>query len=330
MRRGRRGRHSLVFVLGLAVLSANPAAASFWLSGEDPVVQHDKHKDHPADYMDLFKPGAPWSGAASKLTVFTISMQFVLRGDPGQLRAVIDGLRRRHIALGVAVGVLDGPGAGGCGNGVEGYSAPATVTAVAGRIRSLGGTIDYLAMDEPVWYGHIFRLGRGAQFGCQAGVEAIADDVAAKAGLLRQLFPRIQIGDVEPINARDGGPRSIDDIIAFVDRLRQGTGVVPAFVHADIAWRSGDWRPLLTDLATRLRARGVRLGVICDGTADAAGDAAWVSQALQRCQAIAADGTIKPADYIVASWEALPTRMLPETDAGTLTYAVAEAAASLH
>jgi hypothetical protein len=311
-------------------LAAPPdRAAQIWLGGEDPVVQRDKHKQDPADYMNLFKPNAPWATAAAGLTAFKISTQFVLHADDEQLRAVIDGLKSRHIGLAIELGVLDGEGPGHCGFHVEGYASPASINAVGRKVQKLGGQIDYVAMDEPVWFGHIFGNGAGDKVGCRYSLAGVADKVATKIAQLRQFFPKIQIGDVEPVNGRSGGPQSIADTIAFVDLLRQKTGGAPAFLHADIAWNT-NWSPLLESLATQLHARGIRLGIICDGDANVGGDAAWVAQALQRCRAIAANGKVKPDDYIVQSWEPLPTRMLPETDAGTLTYEAKQARALFH
>ena len=97
---------------------------------------------------------------------------------------------------------------------------------------------------------------------------------------------------------------------------------MPAFVHTNMAWAIPAWQPLLENLATRLHASGMRVGVICDGDANVGGNEAWVSQALQRCRAVDADPKIKPEDFIVQSWEPLPTKMLPETDRGALTYEV--------
>jgi hypothetical protein len=134
---------------------------------------------------------------------------------------------------------------------------------------------------------------------------------------------------LQPRNGKWGGPQSIADTIAFVDLLRQKTGGAPTFVHADIAWNTS-WSPLLENLATQLHARRMRVGIICDGDANAGGDAAWVAQALQRCRAIAANGKVKPDDYIVQSREPLPTKMLPETHPGTLTYEAKQALALLH
>ncbi len=321
---------SILLALMLAwALPLHADSPAIWLGGEDPVVQKDKHKDNPADYMDLFKADAPWSQAASGLTVFKISTQFVLRGDEGQLQTVLQELQRRHIALAIELAVLGGQGPGNCGYQVEGYASPKTVEAVAKKIKKLGGRIDDVAMDEPVWYGHIFETGSGGRVGCQYTVEEVADKVAEKVNLLKQYFPDIQIGDIEPVNARKGGPQSIDDILNFVDLLRQKTDGTPVFVHADVSWKM-DWQPLLEDLATRLHAKGIRVGVIFDGDVDAAGDEAWVAQALDRFKTVYADPQIKLDDIIIQSWEPLPTKMLPETDPGSLTYEVLQIETLLH
>jgi hypothetical protein len=57
---------------------------------------------------------------------------------------------------------------------------------------------------------------------------------------------------------------------------------------------------------------------------------AWVSQAPQRCRSVAADPNIKPDELIVQSWHPAPTKMLPETDPGALTFAVRQVEALPH
>ena len=319
-------RPALFALAILLSLSAPASAAEFWLSGEDPAAQQAKHLDAPADYMDLFKPDAPWSQAASGLTAFKIGTRFALHGDETQVRAVIDDLKRRHIGLAIEQGVL-GAEPGQCGQGVEGYGNPKGVEAVARRIKKLGGRIDYVAMDEPVWFGHIFGHGSGGRVGCRYSISEVADRAAAKVAILRQYFPDIRIGDIEPINARTGGAQSIDDIIAFEDLLRRKTGSVPEFVHVDMAWSFPGWQPLMEDLATRLHARGIPVGLICDGDRDAGGNEAWVRQALQRCRRVDADPKTKLDAFIVQTWEPLPTKMLPESDPGALTHELRQAEA---
>jgi hypothetical protein len=48
-------------VLTLCGFAPAQAGPQLWLSGDDPVVQAQKHKQTPADYMDLFRPDSAWS-----------------------------------------------------------------------------------------------------------------------------------------------------------------------------------------------------------------------------------------------------------------------------
>jgi hypothetical protein len=143
---------------------------------------------------------------------------------------------------------------------------------------------------------------------------------ATKIVVLRRYFPDIGIGDIEPVNSRQPrGPQSIEDVLTFETLLRRKTGNAPVFVHADVAWASPGWQPLLQTLATRLHASGVRFGVICDGDAASGSNEAWIAQALQRCRQVAADPRTRPDDLLAQTWEPLPTKMLPESDPGSLT-----------
>ena len=324
MRRLGLATLAATFVLTMGPAAQAGAAAQIWLAGEDPVVQAEKHKNQPADYMDLFKPEAPWRAASSRLTALKVSTQFILRGSDEQLKAVIEGLKERHIGLAIEFGVVDprvvNPGPGDCGFHVEGYSLLGSTDNVARRIKTLGGRLDYAAMDEPVWFGHFAGQLSGGRMGCQYSLAELADQAAKRIDVFRQYFPNIQVGDIEPINAKAGGPQSIEAFAQFEQLLRQRTGTAPAFVHADIGWTIAGWQGLMQTLAARTRAQGVPLGVICDGDANAGGNEAWVRQAIARCQSVAADPSMAPNVFVAQSWEPLPTKMLPETDRGALTF----------
>jgi len=320
-------RQKLIFRLAALALTLSSAAApalaaNVWLIGVDPVTQAARHATEPADYMDLFKPDAPWKKAASGLAAFKFGTRFVLQSDDAELKTVIDDLKRRRIAFAVELGVLESHGPGSCGYGVEGYGRPDTVESVAKRVKALGGQIDYIAMDEPVWFGHVVdKLAKTSGRGCRYDIPEVADMAAAKIAVLRRYFPDIKIGDIEPITARaSGGPQYVEDVLTFENLLRRKTGAAPAFVHVDMAWTFQGWQALLETLATRVHAGGARFGVICDGDVNAGGNEAWVAQALQRCRQVAADPKTRPDDFIAQSWEPLPTRMLPETDPGAMTF----------
>jgi hypothetical protein len=108
--RSIRSSHSVVLALALLQLAFASqrvdAAPDYWLCGEDPVVQKDKNKSCPADYMDLFRLDSPWSSSAAKLKGFKISTQLVLRGTDEQLKTVIEGLKARHIPMSIEMGLL--------------------------------------------------------------------------------------------------------------------------------------------------------------------------------------------------------------------------------
>jgi hypothetical protein len=291
----------------------------FWFSGVDPVVQADRHVDTPKDYMDLFKPDAPWRVGSSSATAFKISTQLVLRGTDEQLRTVFEGLRQRHIGLAIELGVLVGTDA--CGKGTEGFGSPLAVETVAKRISSLGGELSYVAMDEPVTWGHAKqaknKLGNAY---CRYSVDQLAEEAATKAQVLKRFFRTVQIGEIDAVNSRLLGLVSAE--IGFLDALHKKSGLKPAFFHADVAWDS-DRHPGMVDLAQRLCARGIRFGVVCDGDLTPLSDAQWVAQSLERCRTLAGDPDTAPDDFV---W---PHRMLSETDPSAWTYALKSAVTSL-
>jgi hypothetical protein len=315
--------------LALAALpclsTAAHAAPQIWFGAVDPVVQRDRHTDQPADYMQLFQPGAPWGVAAAHTAVFKISTQLVLRGAPGELQTVIDGLRARHIALAIELGLLSYSDR--CGKGSEGYAAPLAVEVVAKKIRAAGGQLDYVDMDEPVTYGHskTGRTARGFAL-CHDPVSALADQTAPKVALLRRYFPNVQIGEIDGLDGRF--PEQVDSIMAFIDAMQQRAGVHVAYLHADVAWRS-DWRGVLADLTQRAHQRGVRVGDVFDGNIDARSSEEWIAEAIQHFRQAVSYPATRPDDWVFQSWSQYPTHLLPESDPGAWTYAVRFAVSSM-
>ena len=95
------GKFRISLIAGLAACAlltrvADCRAAQFWFAGDDPVVQADKHKSEPADYMDLFRPDAAWPASVQRLSVFKVSSQFLNRGSDEQIRTLIQGVRQRR------------------------------------------------------------------------------------------------------------------------------------------------------------------------------------------------------------------------------------------
>src|SRR5438093_7776661 len=105
-----------------------------------------------ADYFALFARGARWNRAASHVRVFKIYPYFTNSwATPKQLRTVVGALKRRKIALALEDGALE-PDAG-CGSGIEGFGGVPEAQRVVQRIADAGGTLRYVAFDEPYYYG---------------------------------------------------------------------------------------------------------------------------------------------------------------------------------
>src|SRR5207247_1924478 len=148
-----------------------------------------------ADYFALFARGARWNRAASHVRVFKIYPYFTNSwATPKQLRTVVGALKRRKIALALEDGALE-PDAG-CGSGIEGFGGVPEAQRVVQRIADAGGTLRYVAFDEPYYYGSVYN---GPQ-ACRWSAEKVASDLAAYEAAVRHVFPRAVFGDIEPVD----------------------------------------------------------------------------------------------------------------------------------
>jgi hypothetical protein len=169
-------------------------------------------------------------------------------------------------------------------------SAIASVLAV----EAAGGSVEYLAQDEPWVAGSLAVCGGPA-------LEPTADKVAAWMSAVQARFPRIQIGLIEayPFLA-------VERIEGILDLLR-ARGTPPAFLHVDVDWhalRPGEFARDVPRLQAAAAARGMTFGVIVwgyNGDADRlfARDAADITNLLT-----AAFGSWDdmPAHVIFQSW----------------------------
>ncbi|MDP4216502.1 MAG: hypothetical protein Q8927_09890 [Bacteroidota bacterium] len=288
-----------------------------WLGGVDPVAQSDRHTSNPADYMDLFKPDAAWSTGAAATNVFKVGTAFILRGTDDQVRTVLEGLKSRHIALAVEFGVLTGSDT--CGKGIEGFGSPAAAEVLCKKIKRLGGQLDYIAMDEPVIWGHEKQGTNAKGLGrcCQYPIPELAARASVKIATLQRYFPDVKIGLIDAVSGRY--PHLGADIVTFIDLLQKTTGLKLAFMHMDVAWDS-DWQPQMELLVKRLRDRHIRVGVVFDGNEQSSSDRQWIEQALGHYKDITGNPATAVDDLVFQTWSPRPAKMLPETDPGAWTY----------
>jgi hypothetical protein len=318
---GRAIRPAALILMSCMVSLTSANARAIWFGGvAPPVVGHNgQASSPPSDYMELFKPQAPWSGAIKHVTVLAVTTRFLLQGTDNDLSAVFQDLKRRHIALAVGLGFLGGQN---CGNGVEGFAYPTTAAALARRIRDLGGELNYLAMDEPLFFGHQY-LGPSS---CKFPIAEIARQVAVHVREMRQVFPKLQVGDMEPIGSDDPKDR-VAEVVQWIAAYRGAMGEPLAFLQADVQWAK-PWKQELGLLADSLHSAHVDFGIIYDGNNSDTTGREWVRHAEERFVAVEADPALVPDQAILASWMPQPEHNLPETDPEAMTYLVNRYAAA--
>lgn len=314
---------TLAWIAVLLALAGAAAARTrdVWLIGIPPWARANVfHDPSPSDYLDLFKPEAPWEKGARRLKVFQTTGALINREPDETLQRVFADLKRRHILLAIEGGMLTGVGPSGhfeCGRGVEGFGAAGSTRILAQRIKKNGGELAYIAMDEPLWYGRHFR-GTGA---CQWSPEYLARQILGELKAVREIFPDVKVGDVEPIAAPPPQPADwTDQILGWTRTWRQVTGESFAFVRADIVW-TGRWHRELPVLKRKLHAENLKYSLIYDGggTGRTETDLIWTQEAAQRFHVVEADPQMAPDQAVIQTWVRWPSHMLPETEPGTLT-----------
>jgi len=303
----------LYFPLFCCAVSLNAHSQVVWLSPRPA-----------ADYLSLFEKNAPWERVSAQVSVIAMPVNFILNRPDGDLQKIFADMRRRRIKLGVQFMALSGrpnPDAPECGLGVEGYSAKGEPLLIARKVKRLGGQIEYLGMDEPLFFGHRFDRYQEAEHnprrrGCQLSIAEVAADAAERIQMVRTVFPDVIVGEAEPI-MEFGEADWRADLSTWFDAVHKATGQKLGFFRLDLRWRQA-WRPRMPQLAGLLQKDGIPLQVIYNGSSPN-DDAAWVREAEQRFKEFEGDARIKPESVVFQSWAPSPSRALPESDARTMT-----------
>src|SRR5579864_8108114 len=222
-----------------------PLAPAIWSDGPAGVL----------DYMKLFTPSAPWPEAASHTDVFLVNDIVFLGELPGspsdsQWRQVFADLNRRGIAFAISWGPLTPEG---CGTNMEGFDGE-NGARIANKIKALGGTLKYIAMDEP-FVGAI---------GCNWTPRQTAENALRSIARVRTVFPEVIVGDIEPIPAAQEPAEWLRRYSAWLDAWKDVSGAPFSFFHLDVNW-SLDWVPHVEAMRRELEAHHVPFGMIYNG-----------------------------------------------------------------
>jgi hypothetical protein len=287
------------------------------------------------DFEEMFASDAPrneWDKVARHVNVVRFNAGDIKRIPDVVLLKIIHDLKSRHIAVGMVVLALDWVGQEPCGKGVEGYGDPGMAKNVIAKIKAAGGTIDYIEMDEPLYFHHYWN-GKNC---CHSSIQNTAERTAQIIRIYKDAFPNAVIGDVEPFPAVSNQPHWKADYAQWVKAFQRQSGTSLSFLHLDFAWGNSAIstgpnhapnRPaiqaLVLDAASVARANGLEVGMIYNGEGTAKSDSDWVEMAKKHMNCIEGSGAA-PEQAIIETWNKAaaggfrPANLLPVSDSGSL------------
>jgi hypothetical protein len=260
------------------------------------------------DFLDLFAAGAPWDDAAARISVFKLYGEWVDTVSEADLQTAIAGIRERGMVLAVEAGPLDA--AGGCGVGVEGFAGSTSGRRLAARIRDAGGVLQVVALDEPWYFAHVYD---GPQ-ACHWPVAQVAQGVADFVAAVRDEFPWVVVGDIEPNPA----PVTVVGLSEWMDAYASAVGNPMAFLHLDLDWSQSNWSDFTLEVEAEGDQRAVPTGIIYTG-GGAPSDEQWIQLAGQRALDHEDRDGGEPDHVVFQSWDDHPNHVLPDADELTFT-----------
>jgi len=327
MRKQRRFL-GLIISIHLLLLSASfgsLSATEIWIAPQASVPPSPLHR--AVDFLDMFDADAPWRKAAQAVTVFQLYGSYLEHAPQDQVDKIVKNLNERHIAIAVEAGVMNSPERinPACGGpAVEGYSTTARAKLISKKIKSAGGSIAYIAMDEPLWFGRYYKGRPGKQPGCRLPVEQVIDLVMPVLQAYREAFPAVRIGDIEPSGVAYQ-PEWQEELRQWLGGLHDRLGSSLAFMHLDVPFAAG---PQQVTAARRffhqlevLRAENLigDIGIIYNGMAKDRTDKDWIDSAKSHIRLFEQEYKFRPQQAIIQSWTLRPTHAMPETNPESLT-----------
>jgi hypothetical protein len=211
----------------------------------------------------FYQPNASWPEPLTHVRVIGVLTQALVKIPDSDLAKVVARLKEQHIALGIEMlsqaYTLPGTNApAGCGGGVEGYFPPEQTAALAAKIKHAGGTVQYIAMDEPLWFGHYYD----GHMACHSSIENVAARVAANLREYQKYFPDVIVGDIEPFPSITSQATWQGDYKTWTQAFQHAVGKPISFLYVDINWGQSQWPQSLTTIAGFAHDANLPLGII--------------------------------------------------------------------
>jgi hypothetical protein len=293
------------YALAAALIPCGAMAQQIWFSPGDD-LEVGGTVTHP-DFPKLFDDPSLWPTGLGKVNVMQFRAPYITR-KPDDAKKYIDYLKAHNI--GVAVGMTVMP-SDTCGQGVEGIMTHKGIDMYPRTIKAAGVSIDYVVMDEPLFFGHDYT-GKNA---CNLSIDDVAKGVAESINTIKSYHPNAKFVLVEPEQSLPGG---VAELSQFLEAYKNYVHEYPASVRFDVGWRR-NWRSELPPFISWLSSHNIGYGVVYNATGGISNDAAWVASAKENATSFAAAIHAQPEHIMIQTWEPFPSHIVPESDPNSMT-----------
>ncbi|MFK0165324.1 hypothetical protein [Rhizobium sp. NPDC090279] len=309
-------------VVATCLLAANPS-----IEGEAQAAQQTNAGNHPIPQIwfnmgaistpvghhswDLlyYQPNPEWPSFMGRVKVVGMITQALVKIPDADLAKMAARLKQEHVALGIEMlaQAYTLPGAASnlhCGGGIEGYLPPEQTAALAAKLKRAGADLQYLAMDEPLWFGHYYS-GKNA---CRSSIEDVAERVALNIREYQKVFPHVALGEMEPFPSITDQPHWQDDYREWQHAIHVKTGQPLAFTFVDINWGIQRWPASLQAFEKFSHTFQQPFGIIYNAAPPHAADTnqQWLDDAQRNFIHIEKTLGVEPDWAMFTSWDRFP------------------------
>jgi hypothetical protein len=207
-----------------------------------------------------------------------------------------------------------------CGEGVEGYYAPFATAALAAKLKRAGGTLAYIAMDEPLFFGHYYN----EKNACRSSIRNVVDRVAANLREYQKIFPDVVIGDIEPLPVITAQPNWQNEYREWLQTFKAIVGKPLSYTMIDINWGHTNWPESLPAFTNFAGGVQMPIGIIYNAAPPnkTMTNQEWLNNAQQNFTHIERTLGVAPRWAMFASWVRFPGRFITVEDGLGLDYLV--------
>ncbi len=274
-----------------------------------------------SDFLSDRSQDAAWANARKHIQVYKFYYQGIVDTPVPELKEKFRFLRENNIAVAVEWPAMTWQ-ENGVGYKIEGFAPKGFSQQIVNKIKAAGGTLDYVAMDEVVFFGHKKALN---QFSPQHPIDKVATEVAANLKDVWAVFPNAKVGDVEPLEQFGDG--YLQDMKTWLAEYKKATGRNLDFLHADVVWEE-NWKETLPNVMKVAKQNGTRFGVIFNATKGTGPDYYWMISARKNINSYMNSGISIPDDIVFQSWNRFPAKIsedsAPQSHASLVPYLIKE------